>query len=183
MAALLLALVLALLLEQGSSAQRRIAETEPPKRARLMIGIALASTGVAAFAGGALAPLLPSDARLLFLALALGFSAIGLLMAGARLSGKRHDRRSVWGGLAAFAAARVADNVLFAVLAVGAFTAAPLLAATGGMTGSLFALSVAMVGGPALKRSSLLRVVQLLGGTLLLLGGIFAAAHALRLSV
>lgn len=181
MVAMLLALVLALLLEQGNASQARLASTSEPREAGVLLAAATATTALAAIAGGALAPMLSPEAQLLFLALALGFAATGLLFS---LAAPTPAPLGASGGptrFGVFAARRAGENVLLVVAAVAAFTGDPVLTATGGAAGSFAALYAATLTGPAAARSTAARAIRGAVGTLLLLAAIFAAADALRL--
>lgn len=179
MVAVLLALLLALLLEQGNATQVRIADARTAHDARIMIGTAAATAALAALAGGAVAPLLSPEARLLFLALALGFGATGLLLSLVVPSARRNVEGLA--GLGAFVVRRSGENVLFGVGAVAAFTGDPVLTAIGGATGSLAALYAAVFAGPNAVRSPWARGIRGVAGTLLLVAAMLAAADALRL--
>lgn len=181
MVALLLALVLALLLEQGNASQARIASAQTRRDAWIMLVAATATTALAGIAGGALAEMLSAEARLLFLALALGFAATGLLFSVIAPSTARPPAAAGPTRFAAFIAGRAGENTLFAVGAVSAFTAAPTLTAVGGAVGSFAALFAATLTGPGVARSAAHRAGRATAGTLLLLGAMFAAADALHL--
>lgn len=180
MVAVLLALVLALLLEQGNASHARIAGTSEPREAWIMIAAATVTTALAAIGGGALAPMLSPEARLLFLALALGFAATGLLLSLAAPSPALLGASGGRTRFAVFVARRAGENVLLVVGAVAAFTGNPVLTATGGAAGSFAALYAATLTGPAAARSAAARAIRGAAGTLLLLAAIFAAASALR---
>lgn len=179
MAALLLALVLALLIEQGSATQSRIAIAGPDGWP--MIGLATATTTIAALTGGALAPILTAEARLLFLALALGFASLGLLVSVMKAPPPGHAIRAGSGAMARFLLGRAGENLLFVLCAVGTFTGAPPLAAIGGAIGSFAALSAAAMAGPRILTTAPHRALRATTGVLLLLAAMFTAAHALRL--
>lgn len=182
MVALLLALVLALLLEQGSASQSRIADAGAGRDAWIMIAAATATTVVAGVGGGALPHILSAEARLLFLALALGFAATGLLLSViAPPAARRPASAGRARAFAAFLASRAGENILFAVAAVSAFTGAPALTALGGAAGSFAALFAATLTGPGAARTPAHRAGRALIGTILLVGSLFAAADALHL--
>ncbi len=181
MAALLLALVLALLLEQGSASQLRIAGAGRGRDAWIMIAAASLTTALAGIGGGALAEVLSGEARLLFLALALGFAATGLLFSVIAPSAARPSASAGPARFVAFLASRAGENILFTVAAVSAFTGAPALTALGGAAGSLAALFAATLTAPGTARSPAHRAARALMGMLLLVGSMFAAADALHL--
>lgn len=181
MVALLLALVLALLLEQGTASQVRIAGAQTRRDAWIMLGTATATTALAGLAGGALADVLPGEARVLFLALALGFAATGLLFSVIAPSAARPPASAGRTRFAPFLAGRGGENALFVVGAVSAFTGTPLLTAIGGAAGSFAALFAATLTGPGVAKSSAHRAARAMAGTLLLVGAMFAAADALHL--
>lgn len=181
MAALLLALVLALLLEQGSASEARIVNARAGTDRSILLAAAAASSAFAGIAGGALADMLSAEARLLFLAVALGFAAAGLLLS---VIGRSVARRPAAEGpmrYVRFLAARGGENTLFTMGAVSAFTGTPVLAALGGAAGSFAALSAATLAGPQAMRSPVHRAVRAIAGILLLLCAMFTAAEALRL--
>ncbi|MFT3964617.1 MAG: hypothetical protein QM690_01885 [Sphingobium sp.] len=191
MDALLLALLLNLLLDQGSGTQRvvarfgdRFAEDEAAPRG-IVAGLALMiaiNAAVGAAMGALVAALLSPDARLLFLAMALGMGGTGLLIAALRPApGDKPTTMTGGRALFQFALRRAGENAAFATAGVAAFTAAPMLAAGGAAIGGWAGLILPLSLGTRPLRHGAMRGVQSVVGLALLSGGIGCAASALRL--
>ena len=182
MDALLLALVLMLVLEQGSGSQRIAAvsgQALTPRSVTFAIIAIIMGAVFAATVGALIAPLLTGEARLLFLALALGFGAAGLLATG--LSAGKMPSVPRPSSLR-FALCRLTDNGGFAVSAIALFTGAPLLTATGAILGALGGLAPALLAGRAAGQRPDMRWMCLLAGAAMLIIATWAAASALRLT-
>lgn len=183
MDALLLALVLTLALDQGTASQRlaaRFGDAGAAPVAGLALMVALNAT-VAAAMGGVIARLLGGEARLLFLAIALLFGALGQLAAPFR---KPHATPPGKPRLALlrFALRRAGENGAFAVAGVTAFTNAPILAAAGAMLGGWAALAAPLALGTRHVDAPALRLALPLCGLLLLCAAMACAVNALRLT-
>jgi putative Ca2+/H+ antiporter (TMEM165/GDT1 family) len=188
MDALLLALLLTLMLDQGSGTQRLVAhmsDTGAPTMSHIVgLGLMTAINAiVAAGFGAVMAAILMPDARLLFLAVALMIGAVGLLTSSLRKPPERDalQRRTGFRTLCAFLLRRGGENGAFAVAGVAAFTDAPILAAIGATVGGWVALVPPLALGTIFTRHDMLRLFQLLSGAILLCVAITCAASALRL--
>jgi putative Ca2+/H+ antiporter (TMEM165/GDT1 family) len=182
MDALLLALILTLLLDQGAATQSLVARFGEAGRGGAGLALMVAINAVVAAAmGGLIAALLTGEALLLFLSIALFFGAIGQMAAPFRSgSAKRLDGAPLR-SLVHFALRRAGENGAFAVAGVAAFTGAPVLAAVGAMLGGWTALIPALALGSRYVRSEALRILQPVSGLILLCVAIWCAASALRL--
>lgn len=188
MDALLLALLLTLVLDQGTGTQRSVARLADAGTAdtRHIGGLALmiaANAGLAAALGAVMAALLMPDARLLFLAIALLIGGGSHLIAAFRkppVTGAP-PFRSRFRTLLTFAMRRAGENSAFATAGVAAFTDAPVLAAIGAMLGGWVALVPPLSLGSRYTRHGLLRLFQLLSGVILLCIAIACAVNALRI--
>lgn len=148
-----------------------------------IVAAAIANAAIGAVAGAFLAPMLGSDARLLFLALALIFLGIGMVWPV-----RPPDPLANW-RLGPFLTSALGLFILgfgegaqFLILAVATRTASPLLAATGGAIGIIAALVPAVLLRDQLFRAVPLRGIRLGGGMLMLLIGLAVAVHALHLA-
>jgi putative Ca2+/H+ antiporter (TMEM165/GDT1 family) len=200
MAAFLLAMVLTLILDQGARSQALAAQlgepldeihgrsdhfTGPAWPVILALLLAIAACAViAAAAGDLLIPLLPPDARLFFLGLALAFGGASHLAAM-----YRQDRRGVAGPerrhvlplIALFALRRLGENAAFAVVAVAVFTAMPHWAAAGAIVGGCAAIAPPLTLGRAYSAYGMIRWFQGGSGTILFCSAIACIAEALHL--
>lgn len=142
----------------------------------------LAASGVAAAAGGLLAPRLTPEAKQLFLAMALLLQGGGALFAG-----KPPDRLEGWRiGAAATSAAGLfilafGDGVQFIVLALAARSAMPWLAAIGAGAGGLAVVAAAVTLGEADWLRLPLSAMRRGSAILFLLAGAWLALDALAL--
>lgn len=180
MDALLLALLLTLVLDQGSGSQR-LAARATGASLPLILAVAL-NSAVAAGIGAATAALLVPDARLLFLAIALALSGLGMI-AGAMRSAREDTSgaKAPWRLAVRFALRRAGENGAFATAGVAALTDAPVLAGAGAMLGGWAALALPLMLGPAIIGHGAMRVFQAVAGLVLLSAAIACAASALRL--
>jgi putative Ca2+/H+ antiporter (TMEM165/GDT1 family) len=191
MAALLLAIILAWLFDQGSASQRAViaaAHTSSfqdgttDSRARLPIILAvIANAAVAALIGGVMASLMQPDARLLFLAIALLLGGSSLLINGLRAPASPSaspDRMHT----VRLALRRAGENGSFAIIGVSAFTQLPLLAAFGAAIGGLAALLPAQAMGRRYYRIIPVRVIGLCGGALAIVAALTCAVNAMHLT-
>ncbi len=182
MDALLLALLLTLVLEQGARSQQDIA-----RLGKGVGGLALVVAANAVFAaalGSMIAALLMPDARLLFLAIALLMGAGGLLIAPFRKTASvavPHPRGRLRTLFALFLR-RAGENAAFATAGVVAFTDSPILAAIGTTIGGWVALVPPLALGVAYRRHLLFRLLQLAAGGLLLCLAIGCAASAMHIT-
>ncbi|WP_375195459.1 TMEM165/GDT1 family protein [Sphingobium sp.] len=188
MDALLIGLLGCLLGEMGDKGQWLLLalSTRFQRTGALIAGIAFAAAANAALgavAGGFLAPMLGSDARLLFLALALLFLAGGMAWPV-----KRPDPLANW-RIGPFLTAALGlfilgfgDGAQFLILGVAARTADPVLAATGGAIGMFAAWLPVILLREQLFRVLPLRAIRLAGALLFLLGAMGAAISALHLT-
>lgn len=184
MDALLLALILTLVLDQGTGSQAlaaRFGNGGAAGIAGLALMVAINAV-VAAAMGGLIAALLTAEARLLFLAIALSFGALGQMAAPFRAAPAERPEAGPIRTLILFALRRAGENGAFAVAGVAAFTGAPILAGLGGALGGWAALVPPLLSGRRPLRHGFVRGVRLLSGLVLLIAGIWCAATALRLT-
>ncbi|MCE7795961.1 hypothetical protein LWE61_05225 [Sphingobium sufflavum] len=188
MDALLLALLLNLMLDQGARTQHDIARISDSGRAdgRFFTGLTIVialNAALAAAVGGIMAALLMPNARLLFLAIALLFGAAGHILTAFRKP--RNVNSPVFRGrlhlLLRLALHRAGENAAFVTAGVVAFTDAPVLAAVGAALGAGVALLPPLILGSRYTRHGLLRALLLLSGMILLCIAIGCAASALRI--
>ncbi len=192
MDALLLALLLTLVLDQGTGTQHSVARfgnnAHMPGSVDTgrVIGLALmvmANAIVAATLGSVMAALLMPDARLLFLAIALLFGGGGLLLAPFRKTKMvaAPPFRSRFRSILGLALRRAGENGAFAVAGIVAFTDAPILAAIGATLGGWVALAPPLALGSRYTRHGLLNIFQLVAGGILLCIALACAVNALRI--
>lgn len=148
-----------------------------------IVAAAAANAAIGAAAGIWLAPMLGSDGRLLFLALALLFLSIGMFWPV-----KRPDPLGNW-RLGPFLTTALGlfilgfgDGAQFLILGLAVRTADPFLAATGGAIGIVAALLPVVLLRESLFRRFPLRALRLGGGMLFLLAAITSAVSALHLA-
>lgn len=179
MTALLLALLLGLLLEQGSSTQHSLAGH--PNRPTLLVTVLLLGTGAAALAGGLVGAVLDGAAARLFFALTLFIAALGLIAQKlvAMMTGRSDTPRT---GFWPVLAERLSGNGSFVLAGVAAWSDRPVLAGVGGALGTLAGLLPATL--PAYRSRTgrrLIRVVEVVTALILLTAGIGLAASAFQL--
>lgn len=184
-----MALLLPLLLDQGTGTQQlvaRMGEADAWNSGR-MGGLALmiAITAIIAAAlGSMMAAILMPDARLLFLAIALLIGGCGLLIAPFRKRPMmdQEARPMRLRTLLTFALRRAGENGAFATAGVAAFTDAPVLTAIGATLGGWAAVAPAVALSRRYTHHGLLRLFQFLAGSILLCIAIGCAANALRIA-
>lgn len=142
----------------------------------------LAAGGIAAAGGALLAPRLTPEAKLLMLALALGFQG-----AGGFTAAKPPERLDDW-RLGGFLTALLGlfilafgDGVQFIVLTLAARTPWPWLAAIGGAVGSMVVIAPAALLGEAGWRRLPLRPVRVAASAVFLVAAAILALQALSL--
>ncbi|WP_313801250.1 TMEM165/GDT1 family protein [Sphingobium sp.] len=188
MDALLIALLGCLLSEIGDKGQllALALATRFQRNGAVIAGVAaaaVANAAIGAAAGIFIAPMLGSDARLLFLALALIFLAIGMIWPV-----KQPDPLANW-QLGPFLTTALGlfilgfgDGAQFLILGIAVRTADPLLAATGGAIGIMAATIPIVLLREAMLKALPLRAIRIGGGVLLLLAGLSVAVSALHLA-
>ncbi|WP_030540780.1 TMEM165/GDT1 family protein [Sphingobium sp. DC-2] len=142
-----------------------------------------ANATLAAFAGALIGPMLGSQARLLFLALAL------LMLGGGMLwPVKQPDPLADWptgpfltSALGLFILG-FGDGPQFLILGIAARTADPVLAGLGGALGMMAALIPAILLRDQLTRAIPLRAIRIGGAAIFLASGLGAAVSALGLT-
>ena len=184
--ALMAALVAAALAQVGDRTPWLAAILADRYGAGRVIGMAmlaiLAASGLAAFAGMLLAPMLAPNAKQLMLAL-----AIVLQGGGALFPAKAPERLTRW-RIGAFATAALGlfilafgDGVQFIVVTLAARSTVPVLAAVGATIGSLVVVVPAALTGEAAWTALPLRPLRIGIGVDFLLAGAFLALGALDL--
>ncbi|WP_242127515.1 TMEM165/GDT1 family protein [Sphingobium sp. Sx8-8] len=156
------------------------------RRGAVIAGLAAAAAANAALGamtGAFLAPMLGSDARLLFLALALLFLAGGMVWPV-----KPPDPLDNW-RIGPFLTTMLGlfilgfgDGTQFLVLGIAVRTADPILAATGGAIGMFAAWLPVVLLRERFFKALPLRAIRLGGATLILLAAMGAAISALHLA-
>lgn len=148
-----------------------------------IVAAAIANAALGAAAGVFLAPMLGSDARLLFLALALIFLAIGMVWPV-----RQPDPLAKW-RIGPFLTTALGlfilgfgDGAQFLILGVAVRTADPLLAATGGAAGIIAATVPVVLWRDQLRTALPLRGIRRGAGVLVLLIGLAMAVSALHLA-
>lgn len=157
----------------------RLAERHGPSDALLAIAwLASAITAAfAAWAGVALAALLPPAAKSML-------AAIALLLAGAEMAipwrwrRMEEPTRSTVATLIVLVAAQVGDGARFLILAVAVATGNPVLAALGGAVGGGAALTLGWMQAGALAGAGWLRALRLGIGAALFLTGLVIGLSA-----
>lgn len=190
MSALLLALVLSIILDQGSGSQRiagRLGE-QFGATAAVIGGLTIAVVGnvaLAALTGGILGALMPANARLLFFACTLSLGGVGLLLATMR-SRRAPDAEaaslSPLRMIGTLAFRRAGENATLAVAGIALFTQAPVLTALGAIMGALSALLAALFAGRRCESILPTKFISIVAGTILVSIAIALAARALGLT-
>ena len=187
MDALLLALLGCLLGEIGDKSQLLVLAlaTRYGRDGAIIAGIIVAATAnaaISAAAGAWIAPMLASDARLLFLALATLFLGVGLFWRA-----KEPDPLSGWPTGAFLTTALglfilgFGDGPQFLILGIATRTGDPVLAGIGGAIGVIAALVPVVLLRERLLALLPARAIRLVGGGVLLLAGAIMALRALAL--
>jgi Ca2+/H+ antiporter, TMEM165/GDT1 family len=188
MDALLTALIGCLFAEVGGASQLLVlalaARFQRP--AAIIAGIAVAAAAnaaISAAAGAFIGPMLGSNARLLFLALAVLFLGLGMLWPV-----KTPDPLANW-TIGPFLTSAIGlfilgfgDGAQFLILGIAIRTASPELAALGGAVGVIAALIPAALLGEPLFRALPWRPVRRAGGVLMLILSLILAVNALCLA-
>lgn len=107
---------------------------------------AIATSALAAWAGTLIAPLMPPEAKQMFVAIALLLSALELFFLRAGPQPKEPTRSAGAIAIVMFAA-QLTDGARFLVVALTLQTGDPVLAAAGGALGSGLALTAAVLAG------------------------------------
>jgi len=185
MDALLTALIGCLFAEAGGASQLLVLALAMrfQRPAPIIAGVivaAAANAAISAAAGAFIGPMLGSNARLLFLALAVLFLGLGMLWPV-----KAPDPLANW-TIGPFLTAAIGlfilgfgDGAQFLILGIATRTASPALAAVGGALGIMAALiPAALVRAPHF-RALPWRQVRLAGGVLMLIVALILAVNAL----
>lgn len=187
MAALLLALILGLILDQGTASQRVVARmgerSGPTTLVIVLLTVAIASVAaLSAALGEIMADILPIAARTLFLAIALLVTALSLF---ASLARPRLIRDGVLPGsvrgILHIALRRTGENSAFVLTGIATFTGAPILTAVGGTIGGLVAFIAPLSLGRGYETLMPLRAIQLGSAVVLLCAGVLCGASALQI--
>jgi putative Ca2+/H+ antiporter (TMEM165/GDT1 family) len=138
---------------------------------------ALASNALAGWFATLLAPVMPGQARLMFLAFALVLGALELVLRR-NPPAPREPTRSTSAILLVLLASQVTDGARLLVVAVALYTAQSVAAAAGGALASGAVLTLAMLAGGAWRSRLPLRPVALGVAGLLLAFGLYAGLAA-----
>jgi putative Ca2+/H+ antiporter (TMEM165/GDT1 family) len=178
----LLALLLVFALANGGRDQWMVAHCADAlgRSLPLLIVAALSSCLAAAamgWIGSGFAALLPQRAGQMLVAFALGMAAVELVWP-VRLKSPREPTRSLPAILLVLLARQIGDGARFAIVALAAWTSAPLTTAFGGALGGAAAVAVGWsVGGAALTRWPL-RAVRLAFALALVVAALFIGLDA-----
>lgn len=187
MDALLTALLGCLLGEMGDASQLLVLAlaTRFRRDGAIFAGVAvaaIANAAISATAGAFIAPMLASNARVLFLALATLFLGIGMLV---KL--KRPDTLDNW-TLGAFPTAALGlfilgfgDGPQFLILGIATRTADPVMAAIGGATGVILGALPVILLRDRFTGHGALRWIRLSGAATMLLIGALLGLSALQI--
>ena len=137
---------------------------------------AFATTAFAAWAGGRLGQPMPSNARALFCGIALVFAGGEMLFLRIRKA-PAEPTRSVFAALLVMAALQITDAARFLVLALAAWTAAPISVALGGAAAAGGALVTVWLWPELLDHRAVSAVRRVAGAGLLMLGLAIAVPH------
>jgi putative Ca2+/H+ antiporter (TMEM165/GDT1 family) len=185
MDALLFALVGCLIGTLGDKSQRFVLalaerfDRDGPLILAILLACA-ANAAISATAGAFIGPLMAANARLLFLALALLFMAVGMLWPISDpdpLDGWRIGAFLTM--LLGFFILQFGDGQQFLILGLATRTADPVLAGIGGAIGTSAGLIPVVIGRRALLEAVPLRMIRRALGGLILLIGLACAASAL----
>jgi Ca2+/H+ antiporter, TMEM165/GDT1 family len=138
--------------------------------------VTAASAAVAGWAAGLIAPMMAGNARLMLLALAMGFAGVESLLMSAPREAKE-PTRSLAAATLVLAGHQLTDAARFLIFASGVAVNAPVPAAIGGAFGGvlLLGLAFAVPGEIAWAR---LRLARRVIGVVLLLIGAYLAMRA-----
>lgn len=192
MDALLLALLIGLLLDQGDRSQR-LAREVGPDGAALVILIVMAGAAVSAGLGMLMARLLPGAAGILFFSFTLIAGGIDLLATGRKAPHAKEARATETHAMgkhastkrmqlyAALLANRLTGRTAFLLVGVAAMTGNGWATAIGGVLGGLAGVLPPLFAGRAYEAAfPLARIMPLPGGTLVI-GGLACALWSLGL--
>jgi putative Ca2+/H+ antiporter (TMEM165/GDT1 family) len=182
MPTLLFALVAAALASTGGRDQRLVAAFAGKlgKASSLLAAtwlVAAVTAGIAAWAGSAMAGLLPPSAKHML-------AAIALVLAAAEMVWPRSEHepleptRSLGAYAIVLAARQVGDGPRFLIFAIAVAGNAPVLAAAGGALGSAGALTLGWSLGAGLVRRLPLKALRLMIAAVLLVAGVVIAILA-----
>lgn len=121
---------------------------------------ALASSALAAWAGGLIAPLMQPAGKTMFTAAALALAAVELLVTSSRPA-PAEPTRSLGAIALVLFAGQLADASRFLVLALTVATGEPVLAAAGGTLGSGAVLTAAWALGEDWEKHLFMRTIRL----------------------
>lgn len=138
---------------------------------------AIAASVLVAWVGSLMAPMIPGNGKLMFLAMAMLLASLELVFLR---PGKppAEPTRSVGAILLVLLAKQATDGARFLVLALCVVTGDPVLAGIGGALGSGIALSVAAMAGREWEARLPLRLIANLAGAALTVAAIFVALSA-----
>lgn len=175
MSGFLLALVLSILASTGARDQMLVAQLAgsfPRAIPVLVTGwIATLATIALAVAGGAwIAPMMPSNGKLVLLAIALGFAAFELARRQSRKPAPKEPTRSLVALWVVLVAHQLGDAVRFLLFALAVWSPFPALVAAGGAMGGASAIAIGWALGPKLQKAAWMRILRL--GIAVLMAGV-----------
>jgi putative Ca2+/H+ antiporter (TMEM165/GDT1 family) len=178
----LLALLLVFTLAIGGRDQWMVAHWADSlgKTAPLLIVAAMSSCLAAAamgWIGARFAALLPQRAGQMLVAFALGMAAVELAWP-VRLKSPREPTRSLPAILLVLLARQIGDGARFAIVAIAAWTSAPVTTAFGGALGGVVAVALGWSGGGEALTRWPLRAVRLVLATGLFVAALFIGLDA-----
>ena len=179
MSAVLFGFVATLLFSLGGKDQMLVARVgERVGAGVLFAGIlaALLSAVALAWAGNAIAAILPPGGRAMLVGIALLLAALELFWPVTR-QGPREPTHSLFAAFVVILARQIGDGARFAIFALAAWTSLPWLTALGGAIGAAAALTFGWLAGRELDRLPLSTIRRGLGGITII------AAIAIGLSV
>ncbi len=142
-----------------------------------VVASSVLSSALAAFLGSRIAPILAADAKLMFVAFALGIAGIELALLKPRRA-PVEPTRSTGAILLVLLAAQITDAARFCIMAIAVSTAAPAMAAAGGAVGSAAALIIASIAARNWEDKLPLAKLRYLVGFILAIAGLVTAMSA-----
>lgn len=178
MDALLIALVAGLAAEIGARTQQHcFAAREMDSIALPIFAIFCVSLGVAAVGGMLVSPIMPPDARLLLLGMALFFAGIGQLRRIADVAAPASKTTAI----TKIGLMHLTEGMPFLVFALAARAGQPAMAALGGLLAVSVICFPTLVLGDEIYRPNVLRPIKRVAAAILVVSGLWAGLIGLRL--
>ena len=182
-----LAFIAALLTAIGSRDQMLVAQLSARlgrSSSLLVVGwlVAIGTAGIMAWAGQAVAQILPPEGKTMLIAIAMLLAAVELAWPNSRTAAKEPTRSLVAIALVLFSR-QLGDAGRFLIFAIAVVTGAPLLAGIGGALGAGAGVTIGWFAGEELASALPLRMIRLILAGVILLAGLVIGLSARGLIV